>query len=321
MNPAPLARRTPAGTLQTGADALRAIMEAWAVRKSPHTVEVYGRALRDFAAWSGEADPLRAIMRLLSGGPGEANLAVMEYLAQVKASGHSGATVNQRLSGIKAAVRLARRAGLVAWELDVEPERVETYRDTRGPGEAVVDALLRDLAAAQTPKATRDLALVRVMFDLGLRRSEVCGLDLEHLDLPGTRVSILGKGRGNREWLTLPSPTVAALAAWLTLRGPAPGPLFRNMDRAGKGSGRLTPAGLYALLGAYGRRYGVPIRPHGLRHTAITTAADVYRGDLRKVLKFSRHRKGDTALRYIDNLEDVQGSIAAAVAGRVGIVH
>jgi integrase/recombinase XerC len=53
----------------------------------------------------------------------------------------------------------------------------------------------------------------------------------------------------------------------------------------------------------------------GLRHLAVTEALDATRGDYRKVMKFSRHAKVETILRYDDNRLDVAGEMAGMIAG------
>src|SRR5262249_51969475 len=90
-------------------------------------------------------------------------------------------------------------------------------------------------------KGLRDRALLRLLFDLGLRRAEAVGLDVGDLDLEAGTADVLGKGRTQKVRLTLPGPTREALAAWLAVRGPPPGPLLTSCGRAGKGTG--PPAG------------------------------------------------------------------------------
>ncbi len=306
---------------QAPADRLEAIIQAFFARRSPRTREAYGRALQDLAGWMNEADGVRAILVLIGRGDehaqGEANLRVMEYMADLKGRGLSPASMNQRLAAVKSMVKLARQAGLVSWSLEVEGEKAQAYRDTRGPGVVAVDALLRRLAGMATRKAVRDFALLRLLFDLGLRRAELVSLDLDHLDLQGRRLSIQGKGRSGREPLTLPEPTAAALSRWLELRGSEPGPLFSSLDHAGKGSGRLTADGLYKLLKCYGRALGFDLRPHGIRHTAITRAGELTNGNLVAMASFSRHKKLDVLGKYLDNMKDLQGETAALLAGTI----
>ena len=77
----------------------------------------------------------------------------------------------------------------------------------------------------------------------------------------------------NKEPVTLPEPTKAALKAWLQVRGTEDGPLFVNFDRAGKGE-RLTGSAVYFIVRELGTKAGLSVRPHGLRHLAITSALD-----------------------------------------------
>ena len=53
----------------------------------------------------------------------------------------------------------------------------------------------------------RDRAVVRLLFDLGLRRIEVGRLDRADLDLRAATLDVLGKGRREKVRLTLPGPT------------------------------------------------------------------------------------------------------------------
>jgi len=226
----------------------------------------------------------------------------------------AAATVNRRLAAVRSLVRLARTLGMVPWTLEVPSVKAEAYRDTAGPGTAAVRRILADLQAQDGPKAARDLALVRLLFDLGLRRGEVVSIDRVDLDLDRGVVHVLGKGRTAREPVSLPAPTREALVAWLAHRGDEDGPLFASFDRR-TGGGRLTGTSLYRVVRAAGRRAGVEVRPHGLRHAAITAALDLTGGDVRKVQRFSRHRDLRVLNRYDDNRADLGGEVAALVAG------
>ncbi|MBI4578583.1 MAG: preprotein translocase subunit SecY [Planctomycetes bacterium] len=142
-------------------------------------------------------------------------------------------------------------------------------------------------------------------------------LDLVHVDLTAGRVAVLGKGRRQPDVLALPEPTQAALHAWLTVRGWHPGPVFTNFDRARKGSGRLTGTSLYRIVRTLGAQVGFTVRPHGLRHTAITEAckaAQAHGIALEEVLDFSRHTDVKVLMIYRDRERNVQGTLAALVA-------
>src|SRR4051812_41114352 len=198
-------------------------------------------------------------------------------------------TINRRLAMLRSLIKLANMLGLVSWTLWVKNAPTQPYRDTRGPGRAGFRAMLDAAHAQPGPKGLRDVALLRLLHDLGLRRSEAVRLDIDDVDLPGNRISILSRGRLWKEPVPLPAPTRAALAAWLESREPEPGPLFINFDRAGKGH-RLTGAAVYHIVGRLGAKAGLTVRPQGLRHLAITTALDRTDGDVCAVATFSRHK-------------------------------
>jgi len=291
------------------------LLEAWLAGRSPLTVEAYRRDLQDFTAYLGVDSPERATETLLGAGGGEANLVALRYRAALLERGLAPATVNRKLSALRSLVKVARLIGAVSFALDVENVRSEPYRDTRGPGADGYRAMLGALRGRQDSKGARDRAMLHLLFDLGLRRAEVVSLDLEHLDLSGGSVSVMGKGRRERVSLTLPGPTCEALAAWLTFRGEEAGPLFTSLGKGGAAGGRLTGRGLHKIVAAIGAQVGLSVWPHALRHAAITTALDLTGGDVRSVARFSRHLDVRVLARYDDNRSDMAGQVAALVAG------
>ena len=294
-----------------GADEL---VSAWLADRSPQTVDAYRRDLADFAAYVGVDSPARAADTLLGAGAGEANLVALRYRAALLDRGLAPATVNRRLAALRSLVKVARMVGLITFALDVANVRSQAYRDTRGPGVEGYRSLLDALQGRQDAKGARDRAMLHLLFDLGLRRAEVVSLDLAHMDLAGGSVSVMGKGRRERVGLTLPMPTIAACASWLTFRGEEDGALFVSLGKGGKVGGRLTGRGLHKIIAGAGRMVGLSVWPHALRHAAITTALDMTNGDVRSVARFSRHMDIRVLGRYDDNRADMAGTIAALIA-------
>ena len=101
---------------------------------------------------------------------------------------------NRRLAAVRAALNLGRTLGVLNWTLEISNDQAVAYRDTAGRGEA---AYRRMLAVADV----RDATIIRLLHDLGLRRGELTGLDLAHVDLQTGRVSILE----DQEWPTMPA--------------------------------------------------------------------------------------------------------------------
>jgi integrase/recombinase XerC len=252
---------------------------------------------------------------LLSAGHGRANELALRYRAHLQGRGLAAATVNRRLAALRSLVKLGRTLGMVAWALEVDGVPAEGYRDTRGPGADGFRRLLAELDGRQDVKGVRDRAVLRLLFDLGLRRGEVSGLDVADFCPDGLALLVLGKGRSEKARLTLPGPTADAVRAWLAVRpGGADPALFVSLDVASRGH-RLTGQAVYLVVRGLGEKAGVRARPHGLRHAAITAALDLLGGDVRRVQKFSRHRNVQTVLRYDDSRRDEGGDIARRVAG------
>src|SRR4051795_9497703 len=93
-------------------------------------------------------------------------------------------TINRRLATLRSLVKLANTLGLVTWTLSVENVPVQSYRDTDGPGRDGFRALLDAAGSQPGPKGLRDVALLRLLHDLGLRHSEAVRLDVNDVDLP-----------------------------------------------------------------------------------------------------------------------------------------
>ncbi|MCI0343744.1 MAG: tyrosine-type recombinase/integrase [Planctomycetales bacterium] len=284
----------PIPILPEGRPGPQQLLEAFFAGRNPRTLLAYRADLEDFRASLGAGDLSEAASRLLE-------------------RGLAPATINRRITALRSLVRLGRLLGHVPWTLEIPSVRAEAYGDTRGPGREGFRGLLAQLVDRDDPKARRDRAVLRLLYDLALRRAEVVGLDVEDLDVAAGTVAVLGKGRTQKVRLTLPEPTRVALAAWLTVRGGASGPLLTNFDRARKGT-RLTGTSVYRIVRGLGEAAGVRARPHGLRHAAITEALDVTRGDVRAVQKFSRHRDVRVIERYDDSRVDLAGDVARLVA-------
>jgi integrase/recombinase XerC len=293
------------------------LLELFLAGRSVRTREAYAADFVDFGRFLEVKTAEEALSRLLAGGQGKANETAHAYRAHLLERGLAAATVNRRLASLRSFAKMARLFGVSSFTLDVESVRAESYRDTRGPGRTGVRLLLDELESRKGEKAARDLALIRVIYGLGLRRGEAVSLDLEDVDLETGTVSILGKGRTERETLTLPEYAKAALEAWIAVRGAAAGPLFVNFDRARKGS-RLRGRSVARIVGDLGDAVGLSrLRPHGLRHVAITDALDAMGGNERAVQRFSRHKDIRVLYRYDDNRQDLGGEVARLVDARV----
>jgi len=310
-------KRTVLGDL--AAVGIEDLLKSFFSCKSEKTLLAYRQDIEDFMAFAKHEDIRRTAEFLLSRGHGQANSLVLGYKSDMRARGLAPATVNRRLAAIRSLVGLANTLGVVNWKIEIKNMPSEAYRETAGPGKGAVQKLIDKLGQQKGRKMVRDRAILRLLYDLALRRTEVANLDFEDLDIENNRIAVIGKGRIERKFLTLPKVTMEALKDWLQLRGLHKGPLFTNFDRAKKGQ-RLSATSIYRLVRSLGKSIGIRLRPHGLRHTAITEAckaAQAHGIGLEEVLDFSRHKDVKTLMVYRDRDRDVQGKLASLIANEI----
>ena len=225
-------------------------------------------------------------------------------------AGLSPNTINRRLATIRGLLRVARELSLIDWALEIRNLKAIKVRNTSGPGVERIQSAISEPVNAQS---ARDNAIIILMSTLGLRVAEVASLNLA--DFSGEKIAVRRKGHLQTIQMSVPEQTAKAIQSWLSFRGYDAGPLFVSFDRAGKGDGRLTTRSIGRITQAK-----VGCNPHGLRHTAITTAIELANDngvEFTECRQFSGHSQIDTLLVYRDQTRNVQGVLASAVANRI----
>jgi integrase len=107
----------------------------------------------------------------------------------------------------------------------------------------------------------RDLAILMVMIDSGIRLSEVVGMTIDDIGQDGT-IRVFGKGR---KWRTvaLGVESGSALNRWLRVRGDSPGAIWLGRK------GPLTNYGVRRIVVRRGASIDIDLNPHMLRHTFV----------------------------------------------------
>jgi len=164
-----------------------------------------------------------------------------------------------------------------------------------GRAGAGIDPAARTAAAV----ALRDAAVLEFFYATGIRVSELCGLDLGHLDHDRRTVRVRGKGDKER---TVPVgvPALRAVGRWLAAGRPAlataaSGPaLF-----VGVRGGRLDPRAARRIVHERLREAGTTrdTGPHGIRHSAATHLLEGG-ADLRSVQEILGHSSPATTQIY-----------------------
>ena len=282
------------------------------LRKSPATVRAYQADLAAFAAWLGADSPQVGLARLLALDTGQAHALALRWLGEMESAGLAPKTRNRRLTALKSITALARMSGLITWRLELKGDKTALIRDTKGPGTEGVRAML-DAIDGSPLVAARATLIVRLLYSMALRRGEICELHIRDYNRAARTLSVLGKGKSERETLTVPSIVAQALDTYLALRGPVAAcePLLVNFDHANKSAAGLSGRSVARIIDDLAVAAGLGhSHPHGLRHAAITEALDQTNGDVRSVAAFSRHANLLTLVFYDDRRRDAGGKIA-----------
>ncbi len=302
-----VAPKGSARALSTSQANFQHLYNVWLQSFSVNTRKAYAGDLRALAEWH-EVSTEKELMKLISGMTAAAgNMMALEWQNGLVALKLAPSTINRMISALKAFLKLLRMNGWVNWTLDIPKRHTKAYKDTKGCGAKAVETVIQQLAEQSGPKPARDEAIIRLLWGLGLRRGELANLEIGDIDLKSQKIMILGKGRHETEALHLTAKMIAALRRWLQHRGTKPGALFWNFSRAGINQ-PLTGQGVWRIT----HRYSLG-RPHGVRHASITKALDKTKGDVRTVMRFSRHRDLNTLMIYDDNRRDGAKKISEAL--------
>jgi integrase/recombinase XerC len=154
-------------------------------------------------------------------------------------------------------------------------------------------------AAERDAVALRDHALLELLYATGVRVSELCGLDVDDVDLDRRVVRVLGKG-GKERTVPFGVPAERATKEWLEHGRPAlakPGSPPALL--LGARGGRFQPASVRRIVhGALSAIPDAPVMgPHGFRHSAATHLLEGG-ADLRSVQELLGHATLATTQLY-----------------------
>jgi integrase/recombinase XerC len=269
---------------------------------SPHTAVAYENDIAQLLAFVSRTrhipqDDLR---------PAHVDAAALrEFMSELHRRRISASSAARKLSAVRTFFRYLRREDLVEHDqssLVSSPKQGVTI-----PAHLTVDEMNRllEMPDASTALGRRDRAILELFYASGLRLSELCGLDIDDVNLSGRMVRVLGKGRKER-LVPFNTATADAIRAWLKdriLSGQRP----EGRGRRGTGAalfqnyrgGRLSPRSVDRLVRRYvaacGAKFG--ISPHALRHSFATHLLS--RGaDLRAIQELLGHARLSTTQRY-----------------------
>ncbi|MHB1709947.1 MAG: tyrosine-type recombinase/integrase [Acidimicrobiales bacterium] len=269
---------------------------------SQASVKAYVTDLEGFVTWAhrGGADS-----------PGDVDrITLRRYLAYLATRRYAKASIARKAASLRSYFQWCLRRKLI--NVDPSARLSSPAPDSRLPrilgqseiaqlldpavGRAGAEGCLAPCTRAVSAECKmRDDAVLELLYGSGLRVAELCGLDIEDVDVIRQTVTVMGKGAKQRQAL-MHERCAAALHLWITearasmSRPTSPGSaLFFNAR-----GNRLGPRDVRRLLD---RRSAIPTHPHALRHTFATHLLDGG-ADLRVVQELLGHASLKTTQVY-----------------------
>lgn len=149
----------------------------------------------------------------------------------------------------------------------------------------------------------RDRAIIELLYSSGLRVSELCNLNRDHINLKRREFVVRGKGQKDRPVFISPN-ACDWLIAYLVERRDSAQPLFIHYSGAETGDDkgefkRLNPRSVQRLVARYAKLAGITkkVSPHTLRHSFATDLL-MNGADLRSVQTLLGHSSITTTEAY-----------------------
>ncbi len=253
---------------------------------APLTISAYRRDLGQFVAaaapaWRSNPDPAR------------------NWLASLRRDGRRASTLARKVAALRSFYGFALREGIV--ERDIA-----SLLDAPKPGSYLPDVLsveevvrILDAPRPDDPVGIRDRAILEVLYDCGLRVSELVGVDRHRLDLAGLQVRVIGKGNKERR---VPMGEEARERLHRYLAGPYAAWTAKHPTEAvfvGVRGRRLSREAVWGLVRQWTEAAEVTshVSPHTFRHSFATHLLEGG-ADLRAVQTLLGHASISTTQLY-----------------------
>lgn len=166
-----------------------------------------------------------------------------------------------------------------------------------------VERMLEAIPDDEAPQHLRDKAILELLFSSGLRVSELCNLDRDHVNLKRREFMVRGKGQKDRP-VFVSNAAARAIEDYLAVRTDTLPALFLNYSRNNVASTsgdyrRLLPRSIQRTVAKYAKLAGITkhVSPHTMRHSFATDLL-MNGADIRSVQSMLGHSNISTTQVY-----------------------
>jgi len=313
----PVPPSAPVAISQAEHDNLR---DLWQRRKAHNTYRGYSSDWKIFQVWAFSVGATT-----LPASPDT----VARYLGHMQASGRATNTIAHHAAAIS---HYCREAGKedptqspLVQGIMMGVRRANAGRPLRAKAALLTKHLRKALKEPKTPLEHRNRALALIGFAAGLRRSELVGIDVEHLtwsDEGAVRIALL-KSKTNQTgelesvWVLSAGNhcPVRALREWLRVANIESGAVFRSVDRHANVGKRLSTDAVGYIVKGLAKKAGLDVRQysaHSLR-AGLVTQGFMNEVPIELIQQQTRHRSVDTLLRYRREVEPQRRNVSASL--------
>ena len=257
-------------------------------RLSTHTLKAYRRDLNKLLQFFDQ----RGI--LLWQGINTHNVRL--FAASLNANGMNASSIKRILSSGRGLANFLIRKGTLKHNPfdDVRAPKGEKRLPKTLSVDQIVSLVELDL---NDPLSYRDKAMLELFYSSGLRLSELCGVDLNDLDLSESMLRVRGKGSKERD-LPIGKQANEAIRHWLLQRNALPIKDYQALFISKLGN-RISTRNVQARVKYWAKRQGVDINvsPHMLRHSFASHVLESS-GELRAVQELLGHSNISTTQIY-----------------------
>jgi len=257
--------------------------------------ESYRHAMEEFITWY-SSEPRLSFSRAV----------VLRYRFFLEQKSLAPSTINVRLAAVRRLAYEASDSGLLSPDLAAGIRRV---KGAKRLGVRVGNWLTTDQAqqllqrpSIESLRSKRDRAMLAILIGCGLRRAEVVGLKIDHLQIREEHwiiADLVGKGKHIR---TVPVPmwVKATVDEWIAAAAIDRGMIFRRVNRTdGVWGDAITSKAVWHIVKAAAKRSGIEkLAPHDLRRTCARLC-HVAGGELEQIQFLLGHASVQTTERYL----------------------
>ena len=258
---------------------------------SPLTVQNYEEILREFESYIIHRDSSLSLNQV------DTDL-IRDWMESLMDKGNTASTIDKKLSALRSFYRFSLKRKLV----EKDPAHCITGPKKSKPlpqflREGEMDELLDALEWKDNYKDVRARTILLLLYEAGLRRSELTGLDDEDVDFAVGQLKVTGK-RNKQRIIPFGQELAEALAGFMAIRDEQVARNSKALFLSDKGE-RMTGNQVYAIVHKYLTAVTSLKKrsPHVLRHTFATAMLNNGAG-LESIKKLLGHESVSTTEIY-----------------------